>query len=98
MIDSMRLWIRDYPDVSHHSAILMLADVTVIYEVADFRERNRDEFRLYLARSIAPFEHGAIALAATAGERDIIHTSTGVADRRAFWKNKKLCLVEMEVE
>src|SRR5262245_40982457 len=49
-------------DPSHHAPILMLADVTVVDELAELRERDAQHDRRRLAMAAAPLRNGADAV------------------------------------
>src|ERR1700721_2618132 len=58
----------DDPDVGHHAAVLMFADVAVINEISHFSEGNPDRDRLDRAPPGSPGCHRAIASPAAIGE------------------------------
>ncbi len=96
-VDCDDLRIRDDANVSHHAAVLMLADVAVIDKVANFGEGNRHEHRRHLACAVTPFHYRSITGCASAGKGHVVHHCSAIADGRAFGKHKEFGLVHVEV-
>jgi hypothetical protein len=83
--------------VFHHAAVLMLADVAVIDEVAWLGEGNSHHDGCNPAASGAPRCHRTVAGGSSVGERDAIHETAGVALRRILRVDEKPGLVHVEV-